>query len=119
MDENVLDAPELTSSHELADAVAWWERKRIWFNLAVGLVGAICSVLFVLNYHYSPGTFDLIIIAVWGVIVNLCYCAGFGAEALAWHYSGGKRSLAGGRWTFFIVGTLLTALVTATLAGGF
>jgi hypothetical protein len=66
--------------------VAWWERRRLAYNAAVGAAGmvSLVSVAAVSGLAGGEAVFPGVLIAagVFGVMANLCYCLGPAAELL-------------------------------------
>jgi len=72
--------------HSLLSVVAWWEKRRIPFNIIVGLYGAICFVIFSVaietSGHLQPGedAVEPIILIVAPVGINILYTLGWLVE---------------------------------------
>lgn len=74
--------------------IAWWEARRIPYNLLVGITGvlsgALCFVTGMLCEHFlgepigipDPPFFALLAVAAYGLVANLCYTGGWVAELL-------------------------------------
>ncbi len=105
IDEN-LDKSEFDSS--LSFAIKWWEKRRIWFNLSVGLAG----LFIVLMQPFSLLLFDIIGIVAWGVFANILYSLGFLLEVFDRYYFKGKIKMFRFRLPLFIIGVLAYTLVT-------
>ena len=114
---DVLDRPLTPSgeNHILATALAWWEGKRLWFNGVVLLSGIAGIVLPPFNL-FGDNHLILLEIAVWAILSNLVYCAGYMCEALAYQYGLNWLRLNKLRWTLFIIGTGLVSLATFSVA---
>ena len=73
--------------------IAWWERRRITFNVMVGGAGLI-TLLFVYLISFIPPSAHLPLdwrpIAVYAVLANVCYTFGWAIEALAQRIWGEK-----------------------------
>ena len=79
-----------------SQAILWWERRRILFNVLVGAAGAASIVLFLIavvagdlffGTKHDYGLLDLpvfgavfAIVGVYGIMANLCYTAGWIVE---------------------------------------
>ena len=100
----MLDAPQAEYEGPLTEALKWWESKRLWFNVAVGVVGAASMVLFFKPSFGTPIT-DIMGAVAWGVVANIFYSVGFMAEAADHHYFKGRWKLEELRQIFWIVGT--------------
>ncbi|MCB9222852.1 MAG: hypothetical protein R2780_10935 [Crocinitomicaceae bacterium] len=79
----------------------WWEKKRIIYNLILGLAGLISMLMI------SPGFtgFELFGIVMWGLFANLCYSIGFLIEMANLYYLKGRYDLSSVRMAFFLFGT--------------
>jgi len=66
--------------------IGWWERRRLFYNAAVGAAGlvsltAVTTVAAIAGGE--PGPMILLPAAVFGVMANVCYLLGPAAEILA------------------------------------
>lgn len=102
--------------------LAWWERRRLPFNLAVGAAGAASTGLVMVLLRLPP--YGLALGAPWqpivifGVMANVCYCFGPSIE-LALERLGRGRLLPVGP-TLFRMGLTFSvglALLPSLLAG--
>lgn len=102
--------------------IAWWEARRIPYNLLVGstgvLSGALCFVTGMLCEHFlgepigipDPPFFALLAVAAYGLMANLCYTGGWVAELLVrkiWP----EQASAFGKISFFL-GLIFSILLT-------
>ena len=106
--------------------IAWWERRRLGYNLVVGGAGlvtlAVVQLLAVLPPDGSAELVDsqvLVGVAAYAVLANLCYTFGWVVEA-AMHLAWGDRVLPVGGPLFrqgvvFSVGLTLLPIVLAQL----
>lgn len=104
--------------------VAWWERRRLAYNAAVGAAGAVSLAAVGIasavmgGEPFFPGA--LIAAGVFGVMANLCYCLGPAAEILL-HRLFGRSVLPAGPalyrmgLTFSVGLALLPTLLTGML----
>ena len=102
-------SPAGSSWKGLADAVRFWEPRRLLYNLLLLAV----VLLWVMNTwpHFRPAITlqSLGIMIVLALLANLCYCAGYLAEILIQNATSGvawNRQ----RWAVWVVGTLLAIL---------
>lgn len=94
--------------------IAWWEKKRWIYNVILFIVGFLPFLFFNrIDAFFSP---ILIVILFYALIANLCYCAGWGAGFLLWHYTKRLEFLTRANWFFFISGIVLSVLITFILA---
>lgn len=76
--------PLPTRSRSPAAIIGWWERRRLAFNLMVGAagllsIGVMNLILALPPLSRGPGI-PFLPAVVFGVLANLCYSAGWGAE---------------------------------------
>lgn len=88
------------------DALRYWERRRIIYNL---LLAAVVVIWIVSTWpHFRPAftwssLFALIVLALFA---NVCYCAAYLAD-LPFQYSSFRNAWRRWRWALFAFGTLL------------
>jgi hypothetical protein len=73
----------------------WWEKRRFWFNMVIGLIGLVNCLLMVGIALYADFEFgrpmeipdptgsDVLIVLVYGIMANICYTGGWVAELTA------------------------------------
>jgi len=93
---------------ELRHVLRWWEKKRVWYNLAVGIVGLFGLVMFSSHFYLE----DLIGILIYGIIANVFYSLGILVELFDFYYFNGKLRIHRARYLLFIFGTLISCLIT-------
>ncbi|MFT5820629.1 MAG: hypothetical protein ACI8ZM_001874 [Crocinitomix sp.] len=93
---------------ELLLALRWWEKKRITFNIVIGIAGMVSILLAGMQMYYA----DFIGVVFWALFFNLCYSIGFLLEAFDAYYFKGKLQLFRFRLLFFIAGLLSVTLIT-------
>jgi hypothetical protein len=81
----------LPAHRSLGRIVAWWEQRRLAFNLVVGATGlvsySVVALIGVMPPFAHPGGPPLLAIVAYGVLANLCYTLGWfieGGTHLAW-----------------------------------
>lgn len=94
---------------ELIESINWWEKKRLWFNLIIGILGITCIVT-MNNGHFSFSEFLQIIL--YGLVANIFYTAGIMVEIFNFYYFGGRLNINRLRLFFFMMGTLVTCFTT-------
>lgn len=87
----------------LKKTITWWEKKRIWFNVAVGITGTLGVIV---NIIHPFGIDDFIGIVLWGIMANILYSVGILLEIVNQYYLKGKLNIFRFRHFFFIIGTL-------------
>lgn len=85
--ENILDEyNKQPLSKELYESIKWWEKRRILYNIAVG-IAAIFPILrlciFIESIDYIPFSLGII---VYLCLANICYCFGWGIDILKSFY---------------------------------
>ncbi len=91
----------------LLAAFAWWEKRRLAYNIAVGVTGVI--IVFWLRYFSFLDFFGIL---VYGVIANLFYCLGFLTEVAARHYFKSHIDFTSKRDILFRLGISVSVLIT-------
>ena len=83
-----------TSTADTWHTIAWWEARRIPYNLFVGITGVLsgglCLVTGMLCEHFlgdpigipDPPFIAILAVVAYGVMANLCYTGGWAAELL-------------------------------------
>lgn len=106
---------------------AWWERRRLSFNLAVGASGLVTVGLFSLFAALPPNGSWLMVpamaIVAYGVMANICYSAGSVVEMLFTAWWGDDAPSLGPvlfrQGLIFSVGLTLLPNVLAVIGWGF
>ncbi len=113
--EDTLDSNEKRHHTNLYEGIQWWEKRRLWFNLAVGIAGLI-PLLGYMSYLILA---DFIGVVMFGVAANVCFCAGYILEALDLHYLKGRLNIERYRLLLFTLGTAASVLMTIVLSWGY
>jgi hypothetical protein len=103
------------------EVIAWWEARRLPYNIAVGACGAATIASLQLMSLVTPGSHPgppLLLVVAYGVGANIAYSAGWLAELFLRRWFGSRTSIVGAalfRYGFvFSVGlTLLPIAVGA------
>ena len=110
-----MDAAAIRDS--ATDAIKFWERWRVLYNLILAAVVAIHFVIAypasktVLSLNFSLGLFLL------AVVANIAYCAAYLVDLFA--QSSGFRDLwRQYRWLLFTIGTTSAAIITHFVSTG-
>lgn len=111
MIEDILQESETEIRLEkIKSHIAWWERKRLFFNIILFATGFLPFVFYnMINVFFSP---FLIFVFIYAVVANLCYCAGWGIGFLIWHYTKRIEFLNRANWLFLILGLILSIGLT-------
>jgi len=98
---------------DLRSNIKWWESKRLYFNIAVGLFGiyGIYDGLRSINYEWTYE--DTLGIIIWGIGANIFYSLGTLMELFDWYYFKNKMKINEGlRYLLFIGGTIFSCFWT-------
>ena len=109
--EKVLAIPEEPRS--IVSVIAWWESRRVLYNVLVGLAGApMVLLMMVLSTHSF--WFILSGSIVYGVLANFCYTLGWMAELVA-RAAFGKQA-ANTAPILFTLGTVFSIVITFAIS---
>lgn len=107
---DLLPSPQPAGSPTiLADAIGYWERRRIIYNL---LLAAVVVTWIAASWPHLRPAFtwpSLLALVVLALLANLCYCAAYVAD-LPMQHSSFRQMWRRWRWTVFLVGTLFAIL---------
>lgn|SRR5574340_520083 len=93
----------------VSDAIGYWERRRIIYNL---LLTAVVIAWIVMTWpHFRPAfRWDsFVALLVLAMLANLCYCAAYIAD-LPMQYSSFRQTWCRWRWILWLGGTLFAIL---------
>jgi hypothetical protein len=111
----------------ISSIIGWWERRRLAFNVVVGIAGVgTLAVVTALGY-LPPGPHGLFpplgAVIAYGVMANLCYTAGWAIESAAHAFFGGELLPSGPvlfrQGVLFSVGLTLLPIVLGLADWGF
>lgn len=124
--KKVVESPYLRRDSEVTgikEIILWWESRRVPYNLAVGIVGLLTSlmcwvsiVLVELSGKFEeslipdPPFFAVVSVILYAVGANVCYTAGWLVEGLL-YWAGRKSDRFFGPITFAL-GTIFSLLLT-------
>jgi len=94
----------------LADALRFWELRRIFYNLALSVVAAAWLVLTWPHFRPMLVLHSLLLLFILGLLANACYCAAYFVDIPMQHSTLGtawKRW----RWSLWLLGTLFAILL--------
>jgi len=101
----------------VTDAIKFWERWRLAYNLALA---AIVIIHFVAGYPGSKALLSLdsaLGLFLLAVVANIAYCAAYIADIFA-QASGFRELWQRYRWLLFVIGTTFAAIMTHFVATG-
>lgn len=110
MEEEIIDKldQETVKIGPLKAALSWWEKRRLWFNLAMLVSGMIPLVIYADTFR--PG--DGVGLFFYGLFFNILYSVGFLIEAWSIHYFKGKGMPNELQWILFLLGTIFSCGIT-------
>jgi hypothetical protein len=101
----------------VADALRYWEPRRLVFNAVLGCV-VLGHFLLRLPESRNALTFDFgLIVFLLAVIANICYCAVYVADLFV-QFSGLHAAWQRGRVLLLVVGTAFAATITHFVVQG-
>ncbi len=95
----------------LLTAFAWWEKKRIIYNVVVGAAG----IYFLFSGGWDLNIIEFIGAIIYGIISNLFFCLGFLIEIGVKHYFKSEKDFSKKRELLFWLGLLFSVLITIWL----
>ena len=116
-----MESPQGTPSHgfgespsgslrkSMAEAMRFWEPRRILYTLTLGAVFAAWVVATWPHFRPAMTPFSLFRFAVLGLLANVCYSAAYLVE-LPLQLSGGGAAWRNWRWGLWTLGMLLAVL---------
>jgi hypothetical protein len=102
----------------VADAIRYWEPRRIVYNVVLGLV---VLAYFAVNWPHSGAKTsreEVLFVFVLAVLANVCYCAAYLGDVFV-QLSGLHRFWRRWRWILFAIGTTFAAIITRWFAIAF
>ncbi|HEV2299085.1 MAG TPA: hypothetical protein VGR72_11260 [Candidatus Acidoferrales bacterium] len=93
----------------LTDAIGYWERRRIIYNLLLTVVVIAWIVLTWPHFRPAFRWDSFVALLVLAVLANLCYCAAYVAD-LPMQYSSFRQVWRRWRWALLFGGTLFAIL---------
>ena len=99
------------------DAIKFWERWRVLYNLALA---AVVTIHFIAGYPASSSMLSLDLalgLFLLAVVANVAYCAAYLVDIFA-QASGFRELWQQYRWFLFAIGTTFAAIITHFVAMG-
>jgi len=93
----------------LNETIFWWEKKRIIFNIVVGLSGLL-SLIVVSPYFF--GIKEIIGILIWAILANIFYSSGILIEIINLYYYSSEVKFFKYRFGLYVLGSFLYCAVT-------
>jgi hypothetical protein len=105
------DASKNNPESTLLDAYKYWGKKRLLFNLIVGVTGVVAIFL----YARTFSLLEFVDILIWGIVANGLFSFGYAFESyvIVKHPKANFKNI---RFLLFYIGTFLYCLVTFILA---
>ena len=111
MDPEIIDQLEEEDSSRdspLYNALSWWEKKRIWYNIFELASGIFPIALYADGFSLG----ELVGVVAYGIILNLFYSFGFFLETIDIYYFKQRFYFKNLRYPLLIIGTFLSSLLT-------
>lgn len=107
-DHDLLDDARIRQDQLIMEVVQWWEKRRLLYNVIVGLMGSLVVFVALQRYYYvSFSEILLFMILPFGIFANVVYLAGWVIEIFLRYYF--KVTLGSTvRQVLFWLGTLLS-----------
>jgi hypothetical protein len=89
-------APEIRDSP--GEVIAWWEARRLPYNVAVGACGTATVAALQLMSLVTPGSHPgppLLLVVAYGICANVAYTSGWMAELVLRRWFGSRTSIVG------------------------
>jgi hypothetical protein len=101
-----------------ANALRYWEPRRIIYNAVLAAVVAAEYVLALPGSHARLTMDAVLALFMLAVLANIAYCAAYGADLFV-QFAGLDRPWRRGRLVLLIVGTAFAAAITHFMMSGF
>ena len=100
----------VTLREVLDDALRYWERRRIIYNLVLAAAVVTWLVLTWPHFKSALSLSSLAVLVVLVVIANACYCVAYLAD-IPLQYSSWRAPWLRWRWSLWLFGTLFALLI--------
>lgn len=107
MSQQILDSNIITNQ-SIIQKFKWWEKKRMLFNIAVGISGLITTIMYCKHFEI----FELFGVIAWGMVANILYSTGFIFEMVDHYYFNERIQIVKFRMFLFLIGTLSYIIVS-------
>lgn len=107
-DDFLLDDARIRQDQSILDRIQWWEKRRLLYNLIVGLVGLL-AVIIIMNQRNLGSFGDMLWFTAvpYALFANVAYLAGWVLEILVLYYFKIALNLSSRR-TLFWLGTVIS-----------
>jgi hypothetical protein len=112
-DLNIMKEKDLfpdKDENTLYAAFSWWEKKRLLYNIIIGITGLMGMLWYMGYIPLKP--YDIIGMLAWGFMANIFYFGGFLLEPVFKYYFKPDIDFADKRSNFFWAGTVFSVLIT-------
>jgi hypothetical protein len=99
------------------DAIGFWERRRVAYNL---VLSSVVVTYFVVGYPFSKTQLSIdfvLLLFLLAVVANVAYCAAYLVDIFA-QASGFRELWRRSRWLLFAIGTTTAAILTRFVVMG-
>jgi hypothetical protein len=110
------------------EVIAWWESRRIPYNLIVGTAGIICCAIILITAFITEkligeaiglsGTpiFEILAVLIYGIMANVCFTGGWILELLSRRIWGDRAEGFGEiAFTWGTLGSIVVTLIPAAI----
>ena len=94
------------------DIIVWWEKRRLWFNISVGIAGMI-GLFSIRAIHILDILMGVI---MYGILANILYTAGWATELLLRVKSNDRYDFGRFRKLIYYIGIVGSVLLTLFLS---
>jgi len=108
-------ADQMGLRHIFADAVGYWEKRRLIYNPILILIVAWYFVSGLPASREHAGFNLLLVLFVLGVVANVLYCLAYVADVFV-QLSAVRAAWIRWRWVLFVIGTATAAIMTRFFA---
>lgn len=95
----------------LDDALQYWERARLAYNLVLAAVVALWVLLTWPHFRPALNFASLGLMFILAVLANICFCAAYIPD-FALQYSSWQQQWRRRRWLLWLIGTLFAVAIT-------
>jgi hypothetical protein len=108
---------KLETREVITNAIRYWERGRVFYNLALVAVVVAVYVAMLPTSRGHLSTDLLLQLFMLAVFANVAYCAAYAADLLV-QFSAMRRTWLRRRWILLLIGTLFAATIAQFIVRG-
>jgi hypothetical protein len=107
----VSTAASLAFRDMITDAIRYWERRRVGYNLVLAAIVVGWVVLTWPHFRSAFSWTSLLALFVLAVLANVCYCAAYLVD-IPLQYSAFQQSWRNRRWALWLIGVIFAGVIT-------